>query len=188
MRHPLLVVPEPRRPLIAAVLASLTLALAAWLGAIDGELTGPGSEGGIVGLEFCGSTGACAAQLAAIDARGASLVLAFSLGLDYLFMPAYSTAIAAALVFLGARSTGLAARAISTLAWALWGAALLDALETFALWQMLQRGASDPWPAVAAACALPKFTIVALGLVTVIGLALAHVARRARRSAPADAR
>lgn len=180
MRHPLLVVPEGRRLLAFGGLATATLALAAWLGAIDRTLQGPGSEGGILGLELCRTVEACGAQLAAIEARGASEVLAFSLGLDYLFLLAYSSAIAAALAFLGARRPNGLSRAVGVLAWAQWIAAGLDAIENYALWQMLQHGPAAPWPVIATASAIPKFAIIAIGLLGVIALGIAGLVRPAR--------
>lgn len=178
MQHPLFVVPEGARARVSWALVGLTLALAAWLGAIDGVLRGPGSEGGIVGYELCGDVDACAAQLTAMHARGATEALAFSLGLDYLFLVAYSTAIAAVLVFAGARLGRPWAKLVGGIAWAQWGAALLDAIENFALWQMLQHGASDPWPSIATVCAVPKFAIVGLGLLAAVALLIARVAKR----------
>jgi len=48
-------------------------------------------------------------------------------------------------------------------AWGLWAAAALDGLENGALIATLF-GQPDPWAAVATACAVPKFAIVALAL------------------------
>ena len=100
-----------------------------------------------------------------------------SLGLDYTFLLAYPTAIAAAIVFLASRSER-PSRVAMAIAWAQWVAAALDAIENFALWQRLTEGARAPWPAIAAWCAAPKFVIVGAGLVTMLVLG-ARALRRA---------
>ncbi|HEU4538822.1 MAG TPA: hypothetical protein VFS00_32105, partial [Polyangiaceae bacterium] len=147
MHHPLLDVSRAKRGRVSAALSALALGLMAWLRSIDGRLRGPGSEGGIVGLEFCGRVDACAAQLGAIAGRGEAASLGFSLGLDYAFLAAYSTAIAAAIVFLVDReaSAPRLARvrgAAIALAWLQWAAAGFDAVENVALWQMASGGAA----------------------------------------------
>ncbi|WP_236517107.1 hypothetical protein [Sandaracinus amylolyticus] len=169
MDHPLLVVPPGARLRVALALVLFAIALSVWLGSMDEVLRGPGTEGGIVGYEFCGEVARCQAQLDAMEARGASTTLAMSLGVDYAFLLAYSTAIAAVIVFLAARLPR-APRALAAIASAQWIAAGLDAIENYALWRMLAGGARDPWPAIAAWCAAPKFAIVAVGLLTVLVL------------------
>ena len=70
------------------------------------------------------------------------------------------------------------------LAWAQLGAALLDAVENYALIQVLFGSRQELWPVVARWCAIPKFLIVAAGLVYVgVGLVLVIVTK-ARRNAP----
>lgn len=180
MHHPLLGMPPDRRRRAMLALTALTLGLAGWLRAVDGRLRGPGSEGGIVGFEFCRQVGDCAAQLAAIEGRGAAASLGFSLGLDYAFLAVYSTTLAAALAFssdrvgrkrgpkfAGVRRAGLA------LAWLPWAAAALDAVENAALWQMASGAVESPWPALAFGCAAAKFALLGVGLLGLLGLALA---------------
>lgn len=93
---------------------------------------------------------------------------AFNLGIDYLFLLAYSTAIAlACLMAAGAmRIAGwpVAAAVGVPLAWGQWLAALLDAVENAALLRVLLAGPDGPWPALARWCALPKFGLVLAGL------------------------
>ena len=64
------------------------------------------------------------------------------------------------------------------LAWAQFGAALLDAVENYALIQVLLGSQQALWPAVARWCAIPKFLIVAAGLVYIgVGAVLAVVTK-----------
>lgn len=104
----------------------------------------------------------------------------FSLGIDYLFMPLYSTTIALALIWAAGvlslkrwRSIGLA------LAWGLWLAAIFDALENLALIKTLfDTTAIDPWPQIAATCATIKFTLIVVGLLYLIAAVIMRLIRR----------
>ena len=60
------------------------------------------------------------------------------------------------------------------------GGSALDAVENLALIQLLRGSTWEPWPALARACAIPKFAIVAAGLlyVAVGSLALLRARRR----------
>ncbi|HSD83299.1 MAG TPA: hypothetical protein VLG46_05550, partial [Anaerolineae bacterium] len=89
----------------------------------------------------------------------------FSLGFDYLYMPAYSTTIALACVM----AVGVVKRKTwysigLLLAWGLWLAALFDAIENLALFTELLGSNVAPWPSVAQICATIKFGLILLGL------------------------
>jgi len=108
----------------------------------------------------------------------------FSLGVDYLFMVAYSTTIALACVW-AAGVLGGTAGALATvgilLAWGQWLAALCDGGENAALTTMLLGSVREPWPAVAWWCATTKFCLIVAGIL----YALAAVGVRAARGAEA---
>ncbi|RLT45540.1 MAG: hypothetical protein DWI57_00195 [Chloroflexi bacterium] len=90
---------------------------------------------------------------------------------DFLWLLCYSTTISLACVWAAGvlgRSNFLAKIGIF-LAWLLWLAALLDAVENVALLQMLGGSTQSPWPQLAYGCALVKFDIVILGLLYVFG-------------------
>ena len=71
------------------------------------------------------------------------------------------------------------------LAWALFAAALLDAVENYALIQLLLGASSEHWAPLAGWCALPKFAIVAAGLVYLLaGGAWIALARDRAGAAP----
>ena len=122
---------------------------------------------GIVSFEFAGSPRQVDAILTSWD-HNARLHAAFSLGLDYLFMLAYSTAIGLAClkaaVVLRQRAWPMAQFG-APLAWGQWVAAILDALENLALTFILLSGSGSPWPELAKWCALFKFLLIFLGLV-----------------------
>ncbi len=104
----------------------------------------------------------------------------FSLGIDYLFMPIYSTTIALALIWAAGvlaskrwRSIGIA------LAWGIWLAALFDATENFALLKILfDATAIDPWPQIAATCATIKFTLIVIGVIFALVGSIARITKR----------
>jgi hypothetical protein len=106
---------------------------------------------------------------------------AFGLGLDFLFIPIYSTGLV-----LGCT---LAAEVLqrhnwplnsvgAPLAWTQWLAALLDVVENVALLSILFGMAAVPWPQVARWCALIKFTIVFLGIIYIFYGAVVNLVSR----------
>jgi hypothetical protein len=148
-------------PLIVA-----TLALTAVLQVIGRPLQTATAPLGIVSFELAGSLAAAQAMIASWDSS-AQLHAAFSLGLDYLYMPLYAGTIALACVRAAATSlrTPQAAAALGfLLAWGLGLAALLDAVENAALWQVLQGSTAAAWPVVARWAAIVKFVLVSAGL------------------------
>ncbi len=91
-----------------------------------------------------------------------------SLWLDMAFLLLYANAIALACLL---RSSAWRSRwgvgLALVLAWGMWLAGALDAVENLALLLVLG-GASEPWPAVARAAALPKFGLVLVGILYVL--------------------
>lgn len=166
----------------------LTLAILAVFSVIDAPLrVGPASEGffkGIIAFELAGSVAVSQAMLDAWDAH-ARLNAAFALGLDYLYMPSYALAIGLAAAWAG-RQLGAWRRCLiglgRALAWGLGVAAVLDAIENFALLKILLAGATvPPWPTVAAACATVKFGLVILGLAYALAGVVFWLLARLRR-------
>ena len=91
---------------------------------------------------------------------------AFGLGLDYLFMPVYATALALGILLAAGRHTGWFARLGSWLGWGAYAAALFDAVENYSLARMLlMNQVWSPYPEVAAFSATVKFRLLSLGLV-----------------------
>lgn len=102
---------------------------------------------------------------------------------DFLWLLCYSTSISLACVWAAgvfSRSSYLVSIGYA-LAWLLWLAALLDAVENVALLQMLNGVTQTPWPELAYWCALVKFDIVILGLLYSLGGGIVGLlARRAK--------
>lgn len=161
----------------------VTLALTAVLQLVGRPLQTAAAPLGIVSFELAGTLAAAQAMLASWD-LSAQLHAAFSLGLDYLYMPLYAVTIALACVRVAAtslRSPQAAAALGILLAWGVGLAALLDAVENAALWQVLQGSTAAAWPAVARWCAIVKFALVGAGLFYAGAGAVFYLFRKARR-------
>ncbi len=173
------------RGLLWWTLLALTIALTAVLQAVDAPLKTPAAPQGIVSYEFAGTAAVAQAILDSWDA-GARVHAGFSLGLDFLYMPVYALTIALACAWaarvLGSRKHWLGSLG-RVLAFGLGLAALLDAVENYALTTMLFSAVADPWPAVARWCATGKFALILAGLAYVlVGVVIWIATRKERRS------
>lgn len=169
MHHPLESIPHSKRKPIFWSLFALTLAMMAILQVVNIPLITPAAPQGIISFELAGSYGTVKWMLASWDAS-AQKYLAFSLGLDYVFMLLYSTTIALACLWAGEalRANGWPLSRLGVgLAWGQWAAAGLDAVENIALAVILFGSLSfnHHWPELARLCALLKFGLIFLGLV-----------------------
>ncbi len=157
-----------KRALGGLIVLSVLLMLA--MGTLDQQIRTPEAMFGIGSFELARTLEASQRILASWDPT-ARIYVALSLGLDYLFLAVYSLSIALACVRVAAalrsRSSGLANLGL-WLAWGQLAAALLDAVENYALIRVLVGAQEAIWPGLAWACALPKFAIVTLGLVYVL--------------------
>ena len=165
------------------MLILLTLALTLALQIVGRPLQTAAAPQGIISFELAGNLPAAQAIIASWNSA-AQLHAALSLGLDYLYMPLYAIAIALACVQ-AAGSSLRSPRPIWALgillAWALGLAALLDAVENIALFQLLLGSTSTTWSAVAKACATVKFAFVIVGLLYAGVRGIAYLIRRNRR-------
>jgi hypothetical protein len=166
-----------------SALLVLSIGLTVVLQAVDAPLKTPAAPQGIVSYEFAGTLAAAQSILDSWDAD-ARAHAGFSLGLDYLYMPAYALTIGLACAW-AARLLGSRTRWLGRLGWVLaFGlglAALLDAVENYALTTMLFNTAADPWPAVARWCATGKFALIVAGLLyTLAGFIFWLITRRSR--------
>jgi len=178
LTHPLerLGDPAARRAFWLVLLATLAAMLT--LASLDGALRTAAAPRGIVSFELAGSLPAAESML---DSWGESgrLRAGFSLGLDYLFLVLYANAIALAVLLVARRIPGSAlARVAALLAWGQYAAAAFDAVENAALAQLLFGAREELWPRLALFCALPKFALVAAGILyAVVGGVTAAVGR-----------
>jgi hypothetical protein len=103
----------------------------------------------------------------------------FSLGIDYLYMPVYSTTIALACVLAASVLKSKAWRSIGVLlAWGLWAAAIFDAIENVALFTELLGNNVAPYPQIAQMCAMIKFGLILAGLLYAgVGLVMRLIRR-----------
>ena len=158
MYHPLISIPNGKRlPTFLALLVA-TIGLS-----VVFRLIGPFSPN-IVDFELAGSVANASGIINQWNAL-ARIQAGFNLGIDYLYMPVYSTTIALACVWgamvlklKGWRGVGI------ILAWGLWLAAIFDAIENYALVTMLYGNVADPYPMMARLCATFKFGLILLGL------------------------
>jgi hypothetical protein len=147
------------------------------MSAVDEELRSAAAPLGIVDFELARTLPRAQAILASWGPE-ARVAAAFGLGLDYLFLLAYASAIALACARLAARLRAPGpVRLGLALAWLQPAAAALDALENFGLARLLWGDAREGWAALAFACAVPKFAIVGAGLLYVVLAAAALAAR-----------
>jgi hypothetical protein len=167
MRHPFQAIPPEVRPKVFWPMLAITLFLLVLLNLEGKPMVTPAAPLGIVSYELAGSVSRAQQILASWDQR-AQLSAAFSLGLDYVFMLAYSTTIGLACIWtadvLRRRSWPLAWVG-APLAWGQWLAAAFDATENIALVIILFGTVQAPWPEVARWCAIFKFSLIFLGLV-----------------------
>jgi len=99
-----------------------------------------------------------------------------NIGLDYLYLFAYSIAIALGCALLATQlknNFALIAKVGFFLSWVVFAAGLLDAIENYALIKVLLGTNQEVWPFIAMWCAIPKFFIVLLALLyLLLGLVL----------------
>lgn len=123
----------------------------------------------IVGFEFA-LTPENAQQMVGIwKENGVLDSVYFVTGFDYLFMVTYSSFLWLACMRV---SRGLSSRlnnVFIVLAWLQPVAAILDAIENLALFQIIEGSWEPVWPTLAAVCAAPKFGIVLLAIMSCLG-------------------
>lgn len=167
MKHPFQAI--SRVALVPVVIAFIgaTLTLMVSLRILDKPLQTDAAPAGILSFELAGDEKRSLAILESWD-QPAKLHAAFSLGLDYLFLITYSSAIALACIWaIGLNANSLASLG-AYLAWGQWLAAILDGLENTALFIILIRAPESPWPQIARIAAMVKFALVILGLLYVL--------------------
>jgi hypothetical protein len=159
MYHPLLSIPRGKKLPTFLLLLAATIGLSAVF-----RFIGPFSPN-IVDFELAGSVAKAAGIISQWNALS-RIQAGFNLGIDYLYMPVYSTTIALACVWAAMVLKSRVWRTVGImLAWGLWLAAIFDAIENYALLTMLYSNVADPYPMMARLCATFKFSLILLGLV-----------------------
>jgi len=183
MKHPFESIPTSKLKALFWFLLVATLLTMVIMNLVGAPLMTVDAPSGIVSYELAGSVTKTQAILNSWN-QNALLHAAFSLGLDYLFMVVYAAAISLACVWAaeGIKNRrwplgGLGA----PLAWGVWLAGLLDAVENLGLTLILFGSALYPWTAIARWCAIFKFALIFFGLVYALyGLVVGIVSRLAR--------
>lgn len=169
--HPFRWVPARSRKhfFLAAFSATLVLWLALLM--LDKGLQGErGPLGGIVALQLAGSLDAVG-QLLALWGGSGKVLAAFQLGIDYLFIVLYTTAIAlgCAVVLSDASQNFRFVRGLCTaIAWGVVVAGMLDALENAALIKLLVGPTNAALPLIATTFAALKFLLLAAAIIFLV--------------------
>lgn len=154
----------------------LMLASLAALALMDEALKNPTVPWGIVSYELCAYTASCEAMVRSWSPH-AQRVAALSLGVDYLFMLLYPAVIFMGLMALRRRAPRAWRPTLGWVAWSSCLAGLADALENYALAQMLLSGREAGLAWVASGCATVKFVFL-LGPLSMLLLGWASWGRR----------
>ncbi len=174
-------VPSQKRLLIGML--GLTLLVMVGLRSLDRPLQTATAPFGIVSFEFASDVPTATRMIAEWGAEG-KVYAGLSLGFDYLFMVAYSSALALACALIAGRfAFGPLHRTGMALAWLQFVAAGLDAIENVALIQLLLGSQASIWPPLALWSATIKFILLAAGIgyILVAGLRLVLQRRRSAR-------
>ena len=164
MRHPLESIPQESRKRFFLTFLFLTLILFAIFRVLDKPLQTDYAPSGIVSFELAGSP-QNAAHIVLTWTETAMLNAAFGLGIDYLFMPVYAFSLAFGSLLAAGRHGGWLKSLGAVAGYGAFAAALFDAVENYALFQILLGAFNSSYPAIAAVCATVKFALLVFGLV-----------------------
>jgi hypothetical protein len=167
MQHPLEFLPMNLRKPLFYFFLMFTLAIFGLFSVLDQPLRTSAAPNGIVSFELARTLDESQSILHSWD-ENARLFAAFGLGFDYLFMLVYAAALSLGLLLAGANKTGWYSSLTNWLGWGAFAAGLFDAVENYALWQILTGNASSSLPQIAAFCATIKFTLLIAGVVVAL--------------------
>lgn len=178
--HPFAWLPESVQKRVFLGALVFTLATMMGMNIIGHPLVNETAPQGIVSFEFAGTIDSAKRMMASWGEEGL-ISAGLSLGFDYLFLVVYAICIALGCVLV-ARAMQYRVKVFlpigALLAWAQIFAAILDAIENFALIRVLLGSTENLWPALARLCAGPKFIIVTAGLLYIIlGLILIFIVK-----------
>jgi len=182
MQHPLEFVSSSYRKRFFLLFLFMTVTLFAVFRVLDKPLRTSAAPNGIVSFELAGSV----EQARAItdEWKRSSLLLsevagqpnpdivnipyvfaAFGLGIDYLFMPVYALALAFGTLLVANKHSGWLRSLGAVAGYGAFAAALFDAVENYALFQILLNRIFSPYPEIAYYCASIKFSLLIFGLI-----------------------
>jgi hypothetical protein len=170
LRHPFEWLNKPDQKRLFILFLILTLAVIAALRNFDTHLKTSAAPNGIISYEFAGNLPAAQNIIKSWGEKG-QIYAGLSLGIDYLFLIVYACAIGLGCVLLGEKLSEkfVFAKIVgSAFAWGLIIAALLDAMENYALIKILLGSTEEFWLKIAWYSAAPKFVLVGFGLIYLI--------------------
>ena len=167
MKHPLEFVHQESRKSLFITFLLLTLILFAVFRVLDMPLQTDYAPNGIVSFELAGSP-QNAAHMVLTWSGEAMLNAAFGLGIDYLFMPIYALALGFGTLLAATRHGGWLKSLGALAGYGAFAAPLFDAVENWALFNVLSGAFESPYPEVAFYCALIKFGLLIFGIVIAI--------------------
>jgi hypothetical protein len=166
LTHPFVRLSRRARRGALLVLGAVTLASGFVLVRLDAGLRTAASPRGVVSFEFAGTRARADRMLEAWGEDGRRRATA-STRLDFLFLAAYAPGLAMLCAAAADRARAAGERGAGLGAGLAWGqlvAGGLDAIENLALLRVLGGDPGAAWPALAAACAGPKFGLIGTGL------------------------
>ena len=173
MKHPLDFVSDSFRKRLFFIFLFLTILLFAVFRVLDQPLRTSAAPNGIVSFELARTPEKAIQLLMSWESDPKAYEFAaFGLGIDYLFMPLYSLALAFGTLLASGRHGGWIKSLGAVAGWGAFAAALFDAVENYALFQVLLGAYRSSYPALAAFCATLKFGLLIFGLVyaVIVGL------------------
>jgi len=184
LAHPFEWLSESTKKTAFIIMFPVTLVISFIMSNLGNPLKTAAAPGGIVDYELAGTLDA-AQRILASWGQTERIYAGLGLGFDFVYIIAYSITIALGAV--------LVARALTTripflatmgwvIAWTLFIAGIFDGIENYALVQMLIGTPSDGLALLARWCAIPKFTIIGIGLVYVLVGTIATLIERSRQS------
>jgi len=170
MKLPFNWIPPTTQKRLFRGLLLLTLVVIVGLQVIDNHLKTGVAPSGIVSFELAGTQAQAQKILASWGEKG-RIYAGLSLGLDFLFLVAYSSLLALGCMLIlrtVLKRNKLLVLVGVYLAWGQFVAALLDSVENVSLIRVLVGSRLEAWPVLAHWCAIPKFAIVAVGIVYIL--------------------
>ena len=167
MHHPLDFIPQNLRKPMFYIFFALTILIFGVFSRSEQYLRTSAAPSGVVSFELARNLQTSQAIVDSWDAN-ARLVAAFGLGFDYLFMLTYALALSLGLLLAMNGKMGGYYYFAAWMGWGAFAAALFDAVENYALWNVLTSGVVSPYPQIAALCATAKFILLIVGLITAL--------------------
>jgi len=140
---------------------------------LDEFLKTPSTEFGIVSFEFCWITESCQSALDNWEHSG-QLFAMLSLGLDYLFLILYPGLIAVGIILLRSKLSGYLVKINDVVVASCVLISLSDAIENYALIQIILSGYNDSYGMVATIFASIKFVLLGIALIWLLFMLIRH--------------